>query len=98
MVEVYEQPHNPNDSPRDGTIHPIAMEQLKKWQDIAYGWATFDAEIKGRSGVQCGRCSQTIFFRTDVGGNHFQYTPDMIQTVMVAHIRQRHPEAIDGND
>jgi len=87
---------SPNDSPMDGTIHEIAQDQLKYWQEIAFTWTTFDARINGREGVQCGRCSQTIFFRSDVGGNRFQYTPDQILALMVAHIRQTHSEEVNG--
>ena len=91
--ELYGNVHHPNDSPRDGTLHVIAVEQLKEWQDIAYTWPTFESAIDGREGVQCGRCSQTLWFRTDVGGNRFVYTPDQILTLLVAHVRQRHADA-----
>jgi hypothetical protein len=95
---VYRLYPSPNDSPRDGTIHDIAQTQLRHWQDIAYDWPTFDAAIHGREGVQCGRCSQTIFFRSDMGGNKFQYTAEQTQALMVAHIRQRHAEDDSGDN
>ena len=79
-----------------GELAVIAVEQLQKWQDFAHTWPTFEAKINSRDGVQCGRCSQTIFFRSDVGGNRFQYTAEQILALIVAHIRQRHEEAING--
>jgi len=97
MVEGFGPKHHPNDSPRDGTMHVIAVEQLKGWQDVAHTWPTFEAKINGRDGVQCGRCSQTVFFRSDMGGNRFQYTADQILALLVAHIRQAHSEANSGD-
>ena len=81
-----------------GELATIALDELKRWQDFAYTWPTFEAKINGRDGVQCGRCSQTIVFRSDVGGNRFQYTIEQIQALIVAHIRQRHAEAINGTE
>lgn len=77
-------------------IDQLALDQLAQWQDIAHTWPTFDATINGRDGVQCGRCSQTIFFRTDVGGNRYVYFPNQILALIVAHIRQNHEEVING--
>jgi hypothetical protein len=97
VVESFGPQHHPNDSPRDGTLHELAIEQLKKWQDIAQQWDTFEAPINGRQGIHCRRCSQTIWFRTDMGGHVFLYTSDQILALVVAHIRQNHAEVNSGD-
>lgn len=98
VVDAYGPQHHPNDSPKDGTIHPIALRQLEEWQEIALEWDTFEAPINGRQGIHCGRCSQTIWFRTDMAGHAFLYTADMILGLIVAHIRQAHSEVLNAND
>lgn len=87
---MYREYSSPNDSPKDGTIHQIAQDQLAKWEVIAAKWPIFEAEIDHRWGVHCGECLQTIWFRSDLHGNQFMYTKAMKSALIVAHIRQNH--------
>lgn len=81
---------SPNDSPGNGTIHPIALEQLAKFADVALTWPLVNTGRENR----CQICMQNIWFTSDTKGEVFKYTTDEILALVVAHIRQRHPEAI----
>lgn len=87
---------SPNDSPRDGTIHPMAMEQLEQWRALAKDWPVYDAEDHGRKCVRCRKCEQCLWFRTDRSGNAYAYTPQMKEALVTSHIRQAHAEV--GSD
>jgi hypothetical protein len=85
---------NPNDSPMDGTIHPIGLEQLAGYQRLADAWPRYP---DGRA-VRCGRCDQSLWFTYDEDGTPYRYSTDETMALTVAHIRQRHAEAINGTD
>lgn len=82
---------SPNDSPMDGTIHPMALEQLAIYQKLANVWVTYRSKEKGRSAIRCKQCKQCLWFLTDRQGHPYIYTPQMKQSLIVAHIRQTHP-------
>jgi len=85
---------SPNDSPMDGTIHPMAIEQLRPFIRAAGSWPVQVVMRDGRECHACGVCDQNIWFTSDKSGNRFGYTAEMITDVKVAHIRQRHSEEI----
>jgi hypothetical protein len=90
MSERYGFDTSSNDSPGDGTIHPIALGQLVTWQDIALKWPLAQVDRENR----CGVCEQNIWFLCDTKGQVYKYTNDEILALVVAHLRQRHSEAI----
>lgn len=103
MPRGYGWAEHPNNSPRDGTIHPIAQQQLLEWQAIAERWHyseenRYDDYLeRDREVVACGYCSQNLWFVRDDEGRLFEYSREQLLALTVAHIRQRHPEAINGN-
>lgn len=82
---------SPNDSPMDGTIHPMALAELQEWNKIADTWPVYEDREDGRSCVRCGHCNQSIYFLTDKQEHLYAYTPQMIQALKVGHIRRSHP-------
>lgn len=94
MSKLFET--SPNDSPGDGTIHPMALEELREWQKVADRWSVYrDTESVGvgRACMRCGMCNQCIWFEADQAGHLFQYTEQMIQALIVGHIRRSHSDA-----
>lgn len=81
-----------NDSPRDGTIHDIALRQLRAYQAYADTQSLYP---DGRA-RRCMECDQNVYFSHDVDGVLYRYTDEEIRALKVAHIRQVHPEVIDG--
>ena len=81
-----------SESLMNGTIHSIAIDQLKPFIRAAGDWPVQVVMRDGRECHACGVCDQNLWFTTDQAGHVFRYTADMITTVKVAHIRQRHAE------
>jgi hypothetical protein len=94
MIERYGPVHHPNDSPGDGTIHPIGLRQLAAYQEIAVDWPRYP---DGRAN-RCGKCDQNLWYTYDLNGNHYVYTDEEKLALVVAHIRQNHPEVHSGID
>lgn len=82
---------DPNDSPQDGTVHPIGLQQLAAWQAIAMDWPRYP---DGRA-VRCGKCDQALWFTSDIGGKPYIYEDHELLALRVAHIRQAHSEVIN---
>jgi hypothetical protein len=96
----YGHVHHPNESPRDGTIHPIGIAQLRAYEAQAFNWYVItrvDAE-SGREVNVCGKCDQGLWFTYDKKGQRFGYTAEEILALKVAHIRQRHSEVVNECD
>jgi hypothetical protein len=87
-MEPYALYPSPNDSPKDGTVHQIALEQLAEYQAIADTWPRYP---DGRA-VRCGSCDQALWFTYDRNGQPYRYKDNEKISLIVAHIRQRHPE------
>lgn len=87
-----------NDSPQDGTVHPMAVQQLMPFIRAAGSWPVHVVMRDGREAHTCGICDQNLWFTSDRGGNKFIYTASEITTLKTAHIRQNHSEAVNGND
>lgn len=77
---------HPNDSPQDGTIHPIALTQLAVYRSRALLW---DYYTDGRAN-RCYECHQNIWFSQDASGFDYVITDEQIIALTVAHIRQAH--------
>lgn len=79
-----------------GEIAPIAWEQLKPYRDAASTWPVHE---DGRFN-RCRVCTQNIWFWHDANGNPYVYETDEIIALIVAHIRQVHPEVVtnDGTE
>lgn len=92
-MERYGPQHHPNDSPRDGTIHPIGLQQLAQYQELALTWPRYP---DGRA-MRCGKCDQNLWFTYDLNGNQFVYADEEKMALVVAHIRQNHAEVYSGN-
>lgn len=92
-MEGYGPQHHPNDSPRDGTIHPIGLQQLAEYQELAGDWPRYP---DGRS-MRCGKCDQNLWFTRDLNGSHYVYEDHELMSLVVAHIRQNHAEVTSGN-
>jgi hypothetical protein len=83
---------SPNDSPKDGTIHPLGLAQLAVFQEAAIMWPRYP---DGRA-IRCGKCDQSMYFTLDPGGKPYRYSDDEIMALIVAHIRQNHEEAVNA--
>jgi len=79
---------SPNDSPGDGTIHPIALEQLQRYAKIAGTWKVYE----DRHIMRCEKCHQGVWSIYDAKGNRYRYTSEEILALLVAHIRQVHDD------
>lgn len=91
----YGPQHHPNDSPKNGTLHDIALRQLKQWEDVAWEWPTYqDAD----GYIRCRMCGQSITRTHDNYGIEYVLTTDQLLSLTVAHVRQRHPEVNSGDD
>lgn len=82
----------PLNSRPQGTIAPVAMEQLRSYQARAREWQTWpDGRCR-----RCMECDENIYFTHDANGNGYNYTDDEINALTVAHIRQCHDK--DGSN
>jgi len=81
---------SPNDSPQDGTIHEIALAQLREWESVARTWRTY---TDGR-GNRCQECHQNLWFTKDASGREYRYEDGHIMALIVAHLRQVHTKAV----
>lgn len=84
---------SPNDGP-PGELHAIAIQQLEVWESVAYGWPRYP---DGRC-VRCGKCDQSMYMLRDIQGVMYDYSDSEIDALIVAHLRQRHEEVLNGND
>lgn len=80
-----------------GAIAPVALEQLKAYEEAAETWpivldCSSDPESQLRHSNRCRLCRQNIWFAYDRLRAHIQYTSAEYRTLIVAHIRQRHAE------
>lgn len=89
-MRMYKQ--SPNESP--GVIHPMAVKVLEQWEGEAFNWPRYP---DGRC-VRCGKCDQSIYMSRDIHGVLYNISQEEILSLTVAHLRQRHPEVIDGNE
>ena len=69
-----------------GEIAPITLEELARWNEWVKSWDTY---TDGRCN-RCHDCHQNIWFSRDPLGHEYQYTPDEILALKVAHVRQCH--------
>jgi hypothetical protein len=100
-MEPYALYDSPNDSPRDGTVHEIALDQLAQWQRIAESWSVRVTKRKDATGLMrevniCGQCEQNIWFTADKNGLVYAYDMEEVLSLIVAHIRQNHEEAVNA--
>jgi hypothetical protein len=91
----YGPQHHPNDSPRNGTLHEIALKQLSQWEEMAWEWPCFQ-DSEGY--MRCRDCGQSIARAWDDHGVVYELASDQILSLIVAHLRQRHSEVVHGND
>lgn len=94
MINPYIFNKTPNDSPMDGTIHPIGLEQLAAFQAVAINWPRYP---DGRA-MRCGQCDQAMWFTSDIIGTEYIYEDHELLALKVAHIRQNHSEVINEYD
>lgn len=73
-------------------ISGLALSQLAPYQMAAYDWPRYP---DGRA-VRCGKCDQSMYFTEDANEVKYVYTDEEKLALIVAHIRQVHPEAVDG--
>lgn len=81
-----------NDRP-PGEIADIAWQQLKPYRNAAQTWPVFQDGRYNR----CRLCSQNIWFTYDASGHTYVYREDEIITLIIAHIRQVHAEAVTND-
>lgn len=108
MSGFYQTPNKmvPLNDREPGEIADIAIRQLAAYQLIAEGWGVYPVirreEYTDNHGLTtygperecniCGVCEENIWFTSDPHGNKFTYSDDDILALIVAHIRQAHPE------
>ncbi len=72
-------------------LAPLAQAQLAAWQDLAQTWPlTLDA---AEGHIRCGRCQQSVARLADDLGKAYSYWVRDWLAMVVAHLRQAHPEA-----
>lgn len=71
-----------------GTLAPIAVNQLQYWQAFAYQWPGYIDDRQWR----CSTCDQAIYTIADENYAPYQLLESEILALKVAHIRQRHAE------
>jgi hypothetical protein len=70
----------------------IAKLQLAEWQERASHWAVIPVYRDHRHMIVCAQCEQSLWFIKDQYEDEFTYNDDEKLLLIVAHIRQRHPE------
>jgi hypothetical protein len=73
-----------------GEIAPIALDQLKKYQEVAESWGVYPDDRCRR----CMECDENIWFACDQNYQEYLYTDGEILALKVAHIRQCHDDWI----
>lgn len=73
-----------------GEIAQVAIDQLKPYQVAAKTWGVYPDDRATR----CKRCDQCIWFTFDPHGEIYHYDDEEIQSLIVAHIRQVHPNEV----
>lgn len=84
------------DSPNDGAageIHPMAIDQLKLFEEAADRWGLAQSADQY---YRCGQCQQAIWREVDDNGHSYLWSAEEIKSLIVAHIRQRHSEDVNG--
>ena len=70
-------------------IDPLALRQLEAWSRIADTWTLIrDMETPH---IRCGVCGLSVIRLADNQGQVFQYSPEDIKALTVAHLRNHHP-------
>jgi hypothetical protein len=100
-IEVFSIEHHPNESPRDGTIHPIALAQLSRRQELAQDWRLYADPFDGDVFIRCGKCDLAVYQlvkynRIRGEQEYFTYEPEEKNAMTVAHIANHHPEVYSG--
>lgn len=88
-MESYGYEPSPNDSPRDGSLHPIAQQDLIIWQTWAMHMPT---ETTDDGYLRCGWCTQAVARLRDRAGRYYEMGPEVILALKVAHMRQVHED------
>lgn len=78
-----------------GELAEIALQQLALWDLIAEAWDIRYVVREDRECNICAMCAQNIYFTSDKTGNKYDYNEGELRALIVAHIRQRHPEAME---
>lgn len=85
-----------------GTMPARIMTDLIQWQEIAETWSGYphdSTDAGDLNGIywRCGDCDQSVYRLSN--GHYEAYTlqPSEILSLKVAHIRQRHAEAINAS-
>lgn len=87
----------PHNNRPQGSIAPIAMEQLRTYQERAASWKMYRVRRDGRDMSCCQACDQSLWFVSDREEQPYHYTAEQIMTLLVAHIRQAHDPSGDNN-
>lgn len=84
-----------NNRPK-GTVGSIAVEQLRSYQERAAKWRVYRVRRDGRDMYVCQACEESLWFVSDAEEQVYQYTPEVLLALKVAHIRQAHDK--DGTN
>lgn len=84
---------SPNDG-KPGELHDIAKDQLALYEKVAPVWPL----VSENGYYRCGQCHQAIWRESDDEGHGYLWQPEEIQALIVAHVRQRHSEAVNATD
>jgi len=69
-------------------ISALALGQLAAWEVIARSWPVYADEPC----MRCVSCHMAVYRTHDDTGTAYQYSPDSILALTVAHLRQAHTE------
>ncbi len=68
----------------------LARVQLAAWQQIASAWPLYLDAAEGH--MRCCACTQSVARLTDDAHKAFSYTAGDWLALLVAHLRQAHPD------
>lgn len=75
----------------------MAQKQLAAWRAYAQNWDVYADDEH----VRCAECHQSITRLADRNGARYEYSADDQWALLVAHLRQNHPDVerdVYGND
>lgn len=75
----------------------MAQKQLAAWRHYAEDWEVYADDEH----VRCAKCDQSITRLADRNGARYEYSTEDQWALLVAHLRQNHPEIerdVYGND
>ena len=76
---------------RTGQLAPLAIHQLRAWEEIAHNWVVIIAARDGEWHCICPNCDQSILpLKKENTSTYYVFTNNELLAATVAHLRNRH--------